>query len=132
MELRKKSDDSFDVYIAELSMGEIKAILAALGGDSSGPVADEMRSGIEFYLARLPIPGQSKKEAEVEQEKVEVDRADSVLPEPPKDSDAEAQPAADEPPAPTPGEDDATGQSYEDLTGNLDSALPEPPSIPNE
>lgn len=132
--LRKKSDDTYGIYIAELSMGELKAIQTALADKHDGPVADELFCALGFYLDRVPEPGQTKKEAEVELEKVETGRADSILPEPPSVEAGGPAPSG-EAPAPEEPEEPAGSKpsTYDDLVkGGADAALPEPPSIPAE
>ena len=130
--LRKKNDETYGIYVAEFSMGELKAIQAALADKHDGPVADELFQGLNFYLDRVPDPGQTKKEAEVELEKVETGRADSILPEPPSDGAEGAQPAP-APAAPVAEPDAPAPASYDELVkGGVDAALPEPPAIPAE
>lgn len=59
MEIKKVSG-GFNSYRAELSYGELQAIAAALEKSHFGPVADELYSGLRFYLDKLPRPGEDE------------------------------------------------------------------------
>ena len=53
----KKVANLFDTYSAELSYGELLAIRDALAKDHCGPLCDELNASIQFFVDRLPGPG---------------------------------------------------------------------------
>ena len=106
----KKKDQSYNDYVLELSFGELVAISNGMSDfKGGGVVADEVRKGLQFYLDRIPGPGEDKDEFEAKQaaEKeaanagkaagAEVDNP-GVLPA--EDGGPDLEPAAEEIPEP--------------------------------
>lgn len=52
-----KVNGSFNEYKLELSYNELVAIRDALSKHHAGPIADELYSGVLWYLDKLPPPG---------------------------------------------------------------------------
>lgn len=65
MEIKKKNE-SYNTYTLTLSFGQMEAILNALATDHTGPVADELYAELEWYMSRLPKPGEDEKEEKAE------------------------------------------------------------------
>lgn len=55
-----KVPSSYDDYKVELSWSELKAVEAALSAHHAGVVADETFARMQFYMARVPGPGEEK------------------------------------------------------------------------
>jgi hypothetical protein len=55
-----KVSGSYDTYKVELSWSELKAIEAALAAHHAGVIADETFARMQFYMARIPGPGEEK------------------------------------------------------------------------
>lgn len=62
-----KSSGKFNTYKIEVSYGELVAMENALQDSHSGPIADELFAGIQWYLAKLPLPGEEKTDKEGEE-----------------------------------------------------------------
>jgi hypothetical protein len=55
-----KVHGSYDDYKVELSWSELKAIEGALSANHTGVQADETYARLQFYMARLPGPGEEE------------------------------------------------------------------------
>jgi len=55
-----KVPNSYDDYKMELSWSELKSMEAALSAHHSGVIADEAFARMQFYMARIPGPGEEK------------------------------------------------------------------------
>lgn len=69
MQLKKKSNDTFNIYTAEFSWGQLIALHSALQKDHSGPVLDEIFAELDFYVNELPKPGEEKEKKKEEKGK---------------------------------------------------------------
>lgn len=58
-----KIKNTFNDYKCELSWGQLEVIAAALESDHSDPVADELHAELQWYLQRVPGPGEEEEEA---------------------------------------------------------------------
>ena len=96
-----KVKDTYSEYKLTMSFGQLKAMHKALEADHVGPVADEMFKALDYYLAKLPLPGEDKD------------------PKKEKEAEKEAEPKTGEPLAPVSLKD------VEDF--DLDAAAPNPP-----
>lgn len=114
----RKQDKTFDTYTIEASYTEIKAIQDGLAGGSAGAVADEVRKAIEWYLDTLPLPGESKEEAEAKEEGGAEDEVADFAPE----VQAEPEPK----PAPELPEKDEISAGFDTDLVDLDQQLPAP------
>lgn len=81
-----KVKDSFNTYKIELSYSEMMSAFKALAKSHADPVADEMFRGLQYYIERLPGPGEDKDEGEEEDVEINVENGDvdldNLLPEP--------------------------------------------------
>jgi hypothetical protein len=68
MEIKKKGDNTFNVYAVSLSWGQLIALHQILSKDHSSPVLDEMFAELDWYLNELPKPGESKEKEKGEGE----------------------------------------------------------------
>jgi hypothetical protein len=55
-----KVPNSYDDYKVEVSWSELKAVEAALSANHAGVIADETFARMQFYMARIPGPGEEK------------------------------------------------------------------------
>jgi len=114
-----KSNSEYNVYRAEVSYGELLAIRNALQvSNDVSPEVDEMIAGMNFYLDRLPKPGEdaTKKDGEAPGE---TDQFQGMELEPPP-GEGEPGPEVNEPAAPEP--------SPEAQPDTGEEELPEPPA----
>ena len=79
----KKEEAAFNTYKLDLSYGELLAIRDALEAKHAGVVADEVYAGLNWYLERLPKPGE---EEEDEKEEKATEPALERPPRPPERS----------------------------------------------
>jgi len=96
-----KVSGSFNTYKMEVSFAEVVAIETALAANHDGVVADELYAGIEWFLKRLPRPGEDEEKVKAEQKgekdskkagsSTDLDSTD--LEEPPIDLDHEEETA---------------------------------------
>ena len=73
----KKKSGAFNLYDCQLSYGELKAFYDSVKG-KPGALYDELCRNIEFYLDRLPLPGE-----EDEKEKGKDDHTRGEVPDEP-------------------------------------------------
>lgn len=59
-----KQNETYDTYRVEISMGQLLSIRDALRSSHASPEADEMLKEIDWYLAQLPGPGETKDDME--------------------------------------------------------------------
>lgn len=96
----KKQNDTYDTYQVEISMGQLLNIRDALRSAHANPVADEMLKEIDWYLAEIPGPGETKDDMDAAKNGAEVQPGiedvdiDVELPAPGADADAGAEVAA--------------------------------------
>ena len=67
----EKIKKSFNDYKLELSWGQIEAIAAALRQNHSDPLADELYAEWQWYMERVPGPGEDEEEIEAQQKAAE-------------------------------------------------------------
>jgi hypothetical protein len=65
-----KAEGQYDTYRMEVSFGELRELHDRLRDDHAGVVADEMFNALDYYMRKLPAPGEDKKERENAAEKV--------------------------------------------------------------
>jgi hypothetical protein len=78
----KKQSGQFNTYSAELTYGEILVLRNALAkSPGMGPEADEMLEGFNWYLEKMPEPGEEgdKKEGTSDNPNLAKDKADDSL-----------------------------------------------------
>jgi hypothetical protein len=78
----KKQAGQFNTYSAELTYGEILVLRNALNkSPGMGPEADEMLEGFNWYLDKMPEPGEEgdKKEGISDNPNMAKDKADDAL-----------------------------------------------------
>ena len=97
-----KVKGTYSEYKLTLSFGQLKELHSALADDHVGPIKDEMFKALDYYLAKLPLPGEdeekakeadkaSKEEEKSEGEQVDVDHVnsmedlDKIAPNPPEE-----------------------------------------------
>ncbi len=120
----KKQAGQFNTYSAELTYGEILVLRNGLQkSPGMGPEADEMLEGFNWYLEKMPEPGQDsdKKEGTSDNPNMAKSEADDAL------SPMLLEPA--------PGQEEEIAQDEETLADRLGVAateeeeeLPEPPT----
>lgn len=119
MELKKKPDQ-YATYTATLSYGELLAIRDALtASPGEGPVADEILGAINYYVEKLPQPGEDPEKGDTSNNpSLSKEKADTALDgmelEPPPGEGFEPK---DKPARPSSSKDDAE-----------EDTLPEPPA----
>lgn len=83
-----KVNNSFNTYKIELSFTEMMALYKGLAKSHADPVADEVFRGLQYYLDRVPGPGEDKEEKTKEgEDNIEIQAngdvdLDNLLPEP--------------------------------------------------
>ena len=78
----KKQSGQFNTYSSELTYGEILVLRNALAkSPGMGPEADEMLEGFNWYLDKMPEPGEEgdKKEGTSDNPNMAKDKADDAL-----------------------------------------------------
>ena len=78
----KKQAGQFNTYSAELTYGEILVLRNGLqNSPGMGPEADEMLEGFNWYLEKMPEPGEEgdKKEGTSDNPNMAKDKADDAL-----------------------------------------------------
>jgi len=122
MELKKKAK-SFNNYTLELSFGQLEAIVASLERDHADPVADELFAELQWYIQRVPGPGEEEEDTKAREEGAvetgatatgDVEGEDVPIPMPPTEGAVD-----NEEPSLPPGAEGAEGG--EDMGGELDS-----------
>lgn len=99
-----KIKNTFNDYKCELSWGQLEVIAAALERDHSDPVADELHAELQWYLQRVPGPGEEEEDAKARENggMPGPEGDESGLPVPPTEGEAPevaGAPGAEAPPA---------------------------------
>ena len=130
----KKTSGQYNTYSAELTYGELLHLRDALAqSPGMGPEADEMLEGFNWYLEKMPEPGEEgdKKEGTSDNPNMAKDKADDALSpmllEPAPGQEEEEKVA---------GEEDSVAKDEETLADRLgvnaeeeeEEELPEPPT----
>ena len=151
-----KIKNCYNDYKLELSWGQIEAIAAALAQNHSDPLADELFAEWQWYMERVPGPGEDEEAAEAQQQAAEqggqpgeVEGEDLPIPMPPgrqagtpPDGGEETGPPSDEemaaagsapgkPGLPEPESDDQTNPLLRAAARKrqaTDDLVPEPPA----
>jgi hypothetical protein len=132
-----KDKSNFNVYKAELSYGELLMWRDALAkSPGMGPEADEILRGLDFYLNRVPEPGEEPESKDgtsdnPNQAKSAADDALAAMTLPEAPGEDSAKPEGDQQPAKKEGDDDETLGDH--LNANKkepkeEEELPEPPT----
>lgn len=83
----EKIKKTYNDYKLELSWGQVEAIAAALSQNHSDPLADELYAEWQWYMERVPGPGEDEEEIEAEQKAaeggMEGEEGDVPIPMPP-------------------------------------------------
>jgi hypothetical protein len=122
----KKQAGQFNTYSAELTYGEILVLRNGLqNSPGMGPEADEMLEGFNWYLEKMPEPGEEgdKKEGTSDSPNMAKDKADDAL----SPMLLEPAPGQEDTVA---GEDDRDEETLADRLGvnAEEEELPEPPT----
>ena len=64
----KKKKGTFNDYDVSVSYGQLEAIMASLERDHADPVSDEMFSEIQWYMQRVPGPGEEEEDQKAREE----------------------------------------------------------------
>ena len=103
-----KIKNTFNDYKVELSWGQLEAVRSALEADHSDPLKDEMLAELQWYMDRVPGPGEEE-EDQKQREAGQVvpteggEEGDYPVPMPPTDGMAQTGGEPQEPPAEMPG-----------------------------
>jgi hypothetical protein len=122
----KKTSGQYNTYSAELTYGELLHLRDALAqSPGMGPEADEMLEGFNWYLEKMPEPGEEgdKKEGTSDNPNMAKDKADDAL----SPMLLEPAPGQEDTVA---GEDDRDEETLADRLGvnTEEEELPEPPT----
>lgn len=129
----EKIKKTYNDYKLELSWGQIEAIAQALSQNHSDPVADELHAEWQWYMERVPGPGEDEEEIEAQQKAAAeggqpgaIEGEDLPIPMPPG-SNAGTPPGSEEEVAP-PSDEEMAGASAgpEDVERGLPEPEPEP------
>lgn len=134
----KKQSGQFNTYSAELTYGEILVLRNALAkSPGMGPEADEMLEGFNWYLDKMPEPGEEgdKKEGTSDNPNMAKDKADDALspmllePAPGEDEASEEPAKSNE----EPGEEETLADRFKNVPGvnkgsEDEEEFPEPPT----
>lgn len=137
-----KIKNTFNDYKLELSWGQLEAVRQALESDHSDPVKDEMLAEFQWYMDRVPGPGEEEADAKGREEGQPVpteggEEGDFPIPMPPTEGSAQTGEAPPHPPSEMPGgpgeEEGAgagTGEGEPVPGGNGQLGAEEPPAGP--
>lgn len=123
----KKKAKTFNDYDLSLSFGQLEAIMASLERDHADPVADELYAELQWYMQRVPGPGEEEDDAKAREEGAvetgaattgDIEGEDVPIPMPPVEGGVEGE----EPPGP-PG---AEGEEEPDIGFPPGEELPAP------
>lgn len=64
----KKKAKTFNDYTLELSYGQLEALMASLERDHADPVADELYAELQWYMQRVPGPGEEEDDQKAREE----------------------------------------------------------------
>lgn len=128
----EKIKKTYNDYKLELSWGQIEAIAQALSQNHSDPLADELYAEWQWYMERVPGPGEDEEEIEAQQKAAAeggqpgaVEGEDLPIPMPPG-KEAGTPPGGGEEVAP-PSEEEMAGGGE---PGGGEVGLPEPEGEP--
>lgn len=127
----EKIKKTYNDYKLELSWGQIEAILAALQQNHSDPVADELFAEWQWYMERVPGPGEDEEEIEAQQKAAEggIDGEEVPIPMPPGSEAGTPPNGTGREPTLPPDEDggptDAALKLGADPNGGAEPGLPE-------
>jgi hypothetical protein len=122
----RRVEGSYDQYRITATSAELRAIRDGLV-KAPGAESDEMVGAIDWYLDRLPRPGETKDEAKDRLEREEGDEMQPIGPED-KAVEAEADRLLGQEQASLPGGAAPGGEDIEIETDEVDEILPEPPT----
>lgn len=124
----EKIKKTYNDYKLELSWGQVEAIAAALAQNHSDPLADELYAEWQWYMERVPGPGEDEEEIEAQQKAAEmggpegaVEGEDLPIPMPPG-STAGTPPEGEGEESAVPSEEEMAGAGEP----GADVGLPEP------
>lgn len=127
----EKIKKTYNDYKLELSWGQVEAIAAALANNHSDPLSDELYAEWQWYMERVPGPGEDEEEIEAQQKAAEggaMEGEDLPIPMPPG-SEAGTPPAGTgKQPTLPPDEDGPTDAAIKlgaDPGGGGEPGLPE-------
>lgn len=112
----KKKKDTFNDYDLQLSWGQLEAIRNALESDHADPMSDELLAELQWYMARVPGPGEEEEDKEARQQGAEAAGEDFPIPMPPGQETTEPEPTGEptgEPPAGEPSGGAPEGEPLE-------------------
>jgi hypothetical protein len=101
----KKKAKTFNDYTLEISFGQLEVIAASLEQDHSDPVADELHAELQWYMQRVPGPGEEEEDLKAREDSApgaptgNVEDEGVPVPMPPTEGSAdqgEAPPTPDE------------------------------------
>jgi len=131
----EKIKKTYNDYKLELSWGQIEAIAQALSQNHSDPLADELYAEWQWYMERVPGPGEDEEEIEAQQKAAAeggqpgaVEGEDLPIPMPPG-KEAGTPPGEGEEVAP-PSEEEMAGAGAPGGGGGGEVGLPEPEGEP--
>ena len=90
-----KIKNTFNDYKMELSFGQLEVIAAALEQDHSDPVSDELHAELQWYMQRVPGPGEEEEDIKAREEAAagaptgDVEGEDVPVPVPPTEGSAD-------------------------------------------
>jgi len=114
----KKKAKTFNDYDLSLSYGQLEAVMASLERDHADPVADELYAELQWYMQRVPGPGEEEDDQKAREEGAvetgaastgDVEGEDVPIPMPPVEGGVEGE----EPSLP-PGAEGDEGMGGED------------------
>jgi len=131
----EKIKKTYNDYKLELSWGQIEAIAQALSQNHSDPLADELYAEWQWYMERVPGPGEDEEEIEAQQKMAAeggqpgaVEGEDLPIPMPPG-KEAGTMPGGEQEVAPPSDEEMAMGGEGGG-EGGAELGLPEPEQNP--
>lgn len=124
-----KAANTYNTYRLELSMGQLESIRDSLEKDHANPIADELLAMFDYYLAKVPGPGEEKEDvstreqaagaaAEAHDEAAGEDADESPIPLPPGEKTKHDYPA--------PGEAEETPAEESSAEEEVERRLPAP------
>jgi len=115
----KKKAKTFNDYDLSLSFGQLEAIMASLERDHADPVADELYAELQWYMSRVPGPGEEEDDQKAREEGAvetgaattgDVEGEDVPIPMPPTEGGVEGEEPAVPPGAEGEGAPGAEGE----------------------
>lgn len=126
----KKKAKTFNDYDLSLSFGQLEAIMASLERDHADPVADELYAELQWYMQRVPGPGEEEDDQKAREDGAietgaaatgDVEGEDVPIPMPPTEGGVEGE----EPNMP-PGAEGEGGEEEPDIGFPPGDELPAP------